>query len=180
MDAGVDAPDQVERTDDGRYVVVGGRRWRASDPRIPDALRQELVDELMDARRTVGAATRQGDGDAEAEARRRVHAAKVALGERGRAWWEAPTPASTRTRLRAAIAALGRRRAPDRTICPSDAARVVGADGWRSLMDDARAAARSLAAEGAITIRQKGQVVDPTADWRGPVRLRWEGTSPEP
>ena len=33
--------DEVERTPDGRFIVVGGRRWRASDPSIPDALRQE-------------------------------------------------------------------------------------------------------------------------------------------
>ena len=25
----------VERTDDGRFVMVGGRRWRATDPLIP-------------------------------------------------------------------------------------------------------------------------------------------------
>lgn len=40
----------VERTPDGRYVVVSGRRWRASDPSIPDPLRQQLVDVLMAAR----------------------------------------------------------------------------------------------------------------------------------
>lgn len=28
--------DGVERTDDGRYIVVKGRRWRASDPSIPE------------------------------------------------------------------------------------------------------------------------------------------------
>ncbi|WP_226902050.1 ParB/Srx family N-terminal domain-containing protein [Phycicoccus mangrovi] len=27
--------DDVERTHDGRYVVVDGRRWRATDPGIP-------------------------------------------------------------------------------------------------------------------------------------------------
>lgn len=35
--------------------MVGGRRWRASDPSIPEALRQELVDELMGARRALAA-----------------------------------------------------------------------------------------------------------------------------
>ncbi len=77
-----------ERTPDGRYVVIDGRRWRASDPRLPEERRQELVDELMGARRAVGAAKRAGDADAEAAARARVHAAKVALGERGTPWWE--------------------------------------------------------------------------------------------
>jgi hypothetical protein len=27
--------EMTERTDDGRYVVVAGRRWRATDPMIP-------------------------------------------------------------------------------------------------------------------------------------------------
>ena len=78
----------TERTPDGRYIVVDGRRWRASDPRLPEQRRQELVDELMAARRAVGAAKRAGDEEAERAARDRVHAAKVALGERGRPWWE--------------------------------------------------------------------------------------------
>lgn len=81
---------EPERTPDGRYIVVNGRRWRASDPGLPEARRQELVDELMSARRTVGAAKRAGDPEAERAARDRVHAAKVALGERGTPWWEEP------------------------------------------------------------------------------------------
>lgn len=77
-----------EQTPDGRYIVVNGRRWRASDPRLPEARRQELVDELMSARRAVAAAKRAGDPAAERTARDRVHVAKVALGERGEPWWE--------------------------------------------------------------------------------------------
>ena len=77
-----------ERTPDGRYVIIDGRRWRASDPSLPEERRQELVDELMAARRAVGAAKRAGDPGAERAARDRVHAAKVGLGERGPKWWE--------------------------------------------------------------------------------------------
>ncbi|MFL5843825.1 MAG: hypothetical protein ACJ762_03960 [Solirubrobacteraceae bacterium] len=77
-----------ERTPDGHYVIIDGRRWRASDPSLSEERRQELVDELMAARRAVGAAKRAGDAGAEREARARVHAAKVALGERGPKWWE--------------------------------------------------------------------------------------------
>ena len=77
-----------ERTPDGRYVVIDGRRWRASDPRLPEERRQELVDELMSARRAVAAARRDADPEAERRARARVHEAKVALGERGKPWWE--------------------------------------------------------------------------------------------
>ena len=76
------------RTEDGRYVVIDGRRWRASDPDLPEEERRRLVAELMDARRAVGRAMREGDADAERAARGRVHAAKVALGERGPKWWE--------------------------------------------------------------------------------------------
>lgn len=83
---------EVEHTEDGHYVVIDGRRWRATDPSLPEERRQELVDELMSARRAVGAAKKAGDADAEKAARARVHAAKVGLGERGPKWWERPDP----------------------------------------------------------------------------------------
>jgi len=81
-----------ERTPDGRYIVVDGRRWRATDPPLPEERRQALVDELMAARRAVGAAKRAHDEPALQAARARVHAAKVALGERGPKWWERDGP----------------------------------------------------------------------------------------
>ena len=73
-------------TEDGRYIVVNGRRWRATDPAIPPEVAAELRRMLMAARRDVGAALRRGDDPAPARAR--VQAAKVALGERGVPWWE--------------------------------------------------------------------------------------------
>jgi hypothetical protein len=79
-----------ERTPDGRYIVVDGRRWRTTDPGIPEERRAELVKELMSARSAVGWAKRRNDPEAEQVARARVHAAKVALGERGAPWWEEP------------------------------------------------------------------------------------------
>lgn len=78
----------VEHSDDGRYVVVDGRRWRATDPLIPEEDAAVLRRWLMAARRDVGTARKRGDQDAEKAARARVHAAKTALGERGPAWWE--------------------------------------------------------------------------------------------
>ncbi|MEH3053257.1 MAG: hypothetical protein PGN13_04505 [Patulibacter minatonensis] len=81
---------EPERTPDGRYIVVDGRRWRASDPGLSEERRAELVGELMRARRAVGVAKRGDDPVAERAARDRVHAAKVALGERGTPWWEEP------------------------------------------------------------------------------------------
>lgn len=62
-------------------------------------------------------------------------------------------------------------RARDLSICPSEAARRIAPEHWRRLMEDARAAARRLAAAEAIEITQRGRVVDP-ATIRGPVRLR--------
>ncbi len=38
-------------TPDGRYLVVRGRLWRRTNPDLPEDRRQELVDELMAARR---------------------------------------------------------------------------------------------------------------------------------
>ena len=82
-----DAP-IAEPTPDGHYVVIKGRRWRATDPLIPDEVGASLRSELMAARRAVGAALRADDDDAERRARARVQAAKVALGERGTPWWD--------------------------------------------------------------------------------------------
>ncbi|MBC9030829.1 hypothetical protein IAG41_00340 [Sphingomonas sp. JC676] len=79
-------------TPDGRYFVVGGRLWRASNPGLSAAERETLVAKLMDARRAVGAAKRSGDTTAEAGAREAVDAAKRALGERGAVWWSDGAP----------------------------------------------------------------------------------------
>ena len=78
---------QYPTTPDGRYFVVRGRLWRTSNPALPEALRQQLVDVLMGARRQVGVAKRAGDVAAEREARAAVDAAKRGLGERGPVWW---------------------------------------------------------------------------------------------
>jgi hypothetical protein len=78
---------------------------------------------------------------------------------------------ATRERLRSAILELLARRDPGTTICPSDAARAVaGDDAFRPLMDEARAAAAELVADGRIDVTQKGEVVD-LATARGPIRL---------
>lgn len=79
---------EPERTADGRYVLIGGRRWRATDPSIPAEVQSRLRSLLMKARRAVKQALRDDDPDAERRARALVQAAKVALGERGVPWWE--------------------------------------------------------------------------------------------
>ncbi len=79
-------------TPDGRYVVIRGRLWRTSDPRLAPEERAALVSALMTARRDVGSALRTCQVEAQTEARRRVQAAKVALGERGPVWWDDGAP----------------------------------------------------------------------------------------
>nr|WP_247718275.1 hypothetical protein [Qipengyuania proteolytica] len=74
--------------------------WRASNPALAEAERQRLVDELMNARRAVAAAKRAQDSEDERQARARVHAAKVALGERGPVWWDDGAPDYNRHLLR--------------------------------------------------------------------------------
>ncbi|MBM6401393.1 DUF3253 domain-containing protein [Phycicoccus sonneratiae] len=156
----VDGDEGPQRTADGRYLVIDGRRWRATDPGIPERLRAELVAELMDARRAVRA-----EGDA---ARHRVQDAKVALGERGEPWWDEPTEEGRRERVAATYRTLLRHR-PEGTTCPSEAARVVGGDGWRSLSRPVRDIAFDLADEGGLQVLQKGRPVQ--RDVRGPVRV---------
>ena len=70
----------------GHYIVIDGRRWRATDPYIPDERRDELVRILMAWRREV---RRTKGTPQESDARAGVQSAKVALGERGSPpWWE--------------------------------------------------------------------------------------------
>jgi hypothetical protein len=54
---------------------------------LSEALRQQQVRALMNARRAVKAAKAVDDPAALAAARAQVQAAKVALGERGPVWW---------------------------------------------------------------------------------------------
>lgn len=153
--------EDVGRTEDGHHIVVNGRKWRASDTGIPEDLRQELVDELMRGRREV-----RSRGD---DARFLVHDAKVALGERGEPWWEEPSDEGLRDRLAATIRTLLRHRDTG-TICPSDAARVVGADGWRAVVPTAREVVRTLEGQDMVVARQGDERVD-VREARGPVRI---------
>lgn len=88
-------------TEDGHYFVIDGRRWRATDPAIPETRRAELTKILMAWRREV---RRTKGTDEERAARAGVQAAKVALGERGTPpWWE-QTDEQRRARWQAAVA----------------------------------------------------------------------------
>lgn len=91
----------VEHTPDGRYVVIEGRRWRATDPAIPAERRDELQKILMAWRRDV---RRTRGTDEEQRSRAGVQAAKEALGERGTPWWE-QSDAERRRRWEATVSA---------------------------------------------------------------------------
>ena len=95
----------VEHTPDGHYVIIRGRRWRATDPDLPSEVADQLRHELMSARRAVAAALRAADPAAEKAARARVHTAKTGLGERGTPWWT-QSPADRRHRWQSALATL--------------------------------------------------------------------------
>jgi hypothetical protein len=78
----------VGHTDDGRYVVVDGRRWPTADPALPETVRERLLHHLGVARSGVRTAGRAGDEAGVVAARVRVQLAKTGLGERGPAWWD--------------------------------------------------------------------------------------------
>ena len=73
--------------------------------------------------------------------------------------------------LEASIRSLLDSRKGGATICPSEAAREVGGEDWRDLMEPARRAARRLVAAGDVEITQGGKVVDPSTA-KGPIRVR--------
>ena len=71
-----------------------------------------------------------------------------------------------------AILELLAARDPGKTICPSDAARVLGGDdAFRPLMPLVRRAAQALASAGRIEVTQSGRAVD-IRSARGAIRLR--------
>lgn len=75
----------MEHTENGRYILVDGRRWRATDPALSEDVAERLRSHLGRAR----AAVRTAAGDDERRAARdRVQLAKEGLGERGDAWWD--------------------------------------------------------------------------------------------
>lgn len=73
--------------------------------------------------------------------------------------------------LEGAILELLDQRAGGATICPSEAAKMVGDAEWRSLMEPTRSAARRLVASGEIVMTQGGSIVDPSTA-KGAIRIR--------
>jgi hypothetical protein len=83
-----------------------------------------------------------------------------------------PKP-SAHPSLEAEILRLVAERGPDKTICPSDAARSLAGpigDDWGALMPQVRRIAVRLATEGRVVITRKGKQVDPH-DFKGVYRI---------
>lgn len=74
--------------------------------------------------------------------------------------------------IRSTILALLSRRSGGSTICPSEVPRKLFPEDWRSRMDLTRKVAVKMREEGIIEICQKGEVVPPGREFRGPIRLR--------
>lgn len=84
-------------------------------------------------------------------------------------------PVPTPTEIETAILHLIHLRGVGKSICPSEAARLLcpgpPADGWQRLLSRVRQAAFRLALAGQIDILRKGQPVGP-AGVKGVIRLR--------
>ncbi|KAK0736045.1 hypothetical protein B0T21DRAFT_173190 [Apiosordaria backusii] len=75
------------KTDDGHYIIVNGRKWRATDPMAPSDVLAELKHFLAKGR---SGARRQNRDDSEKRqlSRKTTGLAKLGLGERGKPeWW---------------------------------------------------------------------------------------------
>jgi hypothetical protein len=58
--------------------------------------------------------------------------------------------------------------------CARRTSPALGAGAWRALMDVVRDEARDAALAGEVTVTQRGDVLDPEAEWRGPIRISIE------
>ncbi|WP_421786067.1 DUF3253 domain-containing protein [Hyphobacterium sp.] len=70
----------------------------------------------------------------------------------------------------AAILRLAEARGPGKSICPSEAARELDPENWRSRLSAVREGAVRLALGGRVDILRKGKAVDPT-DFKGVYRI---------
>ncbi|SDH73714.1 biopolymer transporter Tol [Agrococcus jejuensis] len=97
----------ADAIDAERWLVIDGRRWRRTDPSLPDDVQEALRSHLGRGRAAVRAGKAADDDRAIAAARRRVDLAKHGLGERGPRWWDEPE-ADRLARARDAIRELDR------------------------------------------------------------------------
>ncbi len=81
---------RMTAAEDDHFFVVNGRRWRRTDPALPEDVATALRSHLGRGRNAVKRAKRAGDDEALAAARHRSGLAKHGLGERGPEWWTRP------------------------------------------------------------------------------------------
>lgn len=89
-------------SEDEKWLVIDGRRWRRTDPAVPEAELARLKSHLGRGRSGVRSAATEAEL---AATRHRTQLAKVGLGERGPKWWE-QTDAERRERWTSALAEL--------------------------------------------------------------------------
>ncbi len=71
----------------------------------------------------------------------------------------------------ATILVLASERGNDKTICPSEVARMLWPGKWRDHMEEVKSAAFALRDEGKVQISQKGREVADNKV-KGPIRIR--------
>ena len=75
-------------------------------------------------------------------------------------------------RIRAEILHQCEKRAPDRTICPSEVARALWPSDWRDHMGEVRDVGTEMARASEIQITQRGLLRDPHDEILGAIRYR--------
>ena len=80
------------------------------------------------------------------------------------------------SQIETALLALITQRGHHASACPSEVARALSPDDWRTLMPRVRQVAGQLALRGLLDISQGGQSVPaatlPNGPWKGPIRVR--------
>ena len=109
--------DLANTSDDERFFLHSGRRWRKTDPSLPEDVKARLMSHLGRGRSGVRNSAKGDDGAALPRARRTVQLAKEGLGERGTAWWE-QTAAERKARWTAALEELDTLRARNQGSTP--------------------------------------------------------------
>ena len=75
------------------------------------------------------------------------------------------------TRIERCLRRLAAERGPGKTFCPSEAARALSPEDWRSKMAAVREEAARLVHVGVLRCTQRGREVDPGTA-RGAIRLQ--------
>ena len=114
-------------TDDERFFLHSGRRWRKTDPSLPEDVKARLMSHLGRGRSGVRNSAKGDDGTALPRARRTVQLAKEGLGERGTPWWE-QSAAERKARWTAALEELDTLHAKRSAPPAGDAARKNPSD----------------------------------------------------